>query len=494
MQSKDDAWQGVVTTDLLPNDVLLGRGTGPNEHAGNCLFRDEVESHKEAYISAPNKATEEEIVTDIISSIHQKRGRFLRKIEPQKDLKFPGKPVYEVVVERKVLAYKIKQAIRYSKRRDKKLEASQEVNKIKASAGSAQVDGNSEGAKSGSRTSSHLAPSGNLFGLNPNDLLSSESERLLLMAQNASTLPAGFAQSQFAASQRAQELIQRVRAQGQLSYPNTVYNLMPNPEPATNTLSPDVLDELAILHLQRTDPMAYQLVIDRRRQQQEVSQMESLTSWQHQQLGRDQHQLLRETNALLREPTVHTPSQSATVSDTIWNMARLNRRGSIDTSFTSQSSANSGVAAKSSEEPASKRHKKNWLIQFCLYMNPILDFAWQHTMVHLEREEFHGMTLILMIAVCHYDVIILTLLFDRTFVSYFVGYYRNNRTYITMHHCVSLFGLVYQRRLLFRSSVTDDRKRQVRSASKPIPYTNTYALYPLFACPRRLFYSSSIVR
>ncbi|CAJ1964552.1 unnamed protein product [Cylindrotheca closterium] len=368
--NEEEVSQRVATNDLLPNDVLLGRGTGPNEHLGNCLFRDEVESHKDAYVSAPDKATEDRIVDAIISSIYQNRGRFLKKMDSQQDLS--GKPVYEVVLDKKVLAYKIKQAIRYSKRKDKKFEASKDgkdgsESKPTIPDSSAQLQAS---------LSSPWSSRNDHFRTPPN-ALSSDSERLLLMAQNASVRTSGIAQqSQLSTAQQILAQQQRFSGSQALVLQNPLVGL----EQRSAALDSDTLDRLAILHLHRTDPVAAQLVLDRRRrqEQEQASQLDSLSLQQQLRFAAataatmmtEQHHLLQERNAPLGMPQVQqSPSRSAFAGSMRNPTAPMSpaagqqRQGLLGTSSsissTLQDDARKSITSEDSEESASKRRKTN---------------------------------------------------------------------------------------------------------------------------------------
>jgi hypothetical protein len=59
-----------LVTEVAAQDVLLGRGTGPNEHIGNCTFRDEVEKRKEAYSRADNRVLKEMLIRQTIALVN----------------------------------------------------------------------------------------------------------------------------------------------------------------------------------------------------------------------------------------------------------------------------------------------------------------------------------------------------------------------------------------------------------------------------------------
>ena len=107
---------GNAITSLNDNDVMLGRGTGPNEFIGNRRFRDLIEQRQEEYnsIRGPNKHAEKRLIAcEVIAQIHNLGGRFLKrvKIETPADGTLPE-------VEESVAVEKCQQALRdYRKQR-----------------------------------------------------------------------------------------------------------------------------------------------------------------------------------------------------------------------------------------------------------------------------------------------------------------------------------------------------------------------------------------
>lgn len=277
MQSKEGA-PIICTSEIFPNDVLLGRGTGPNEHMGNCIFREEVEKCREAYLSASvNKAREEQILDGIVSSIQQRGGRFLRKLDSQSDT--AGKTVYQVVIDKKVLAYKIKQAVRYSKRRDKKMEANSEWKKPEdvpndiASLGESSHSTSaallSRGRAAITMTNNPLSHAAAVKDPSPAAPLT-EAERRIYLAQQSSLSPFELAAAHQTTDLPAisqSQLRHQTFSQGNIS--NTNYLR----DPAANAISDEVLDHLALRYLQKVDPRASQLVLEQRRQKQQSLQL-----------------------------------------------------------------------------------------------------------------------------------------------------------------------------------------------------------------------------
>jgi hypothetical protein len=65
------------------DDVLFGRGTGPNEHLGNIRFRQMLLKQKKAYKKAKTSQEKSLIAYDIVAAVKAKKGRFL-KMTPKK--------------------------------------------------------------------------------------------------------------------------------------------------------------------------------------------------------------------------------------------------------------------------------------------------------------------------------------------------------------------------------------------------------------------------
>lgn len=80
--SSEEESDDFITT-LNPNDVLCGRGSGPNDHTGNVRFRSLVTSRKEEYLSTNNRQAKARIARDIIDGVYNATppGRFLRKAD-----------------------------------------------------------------------------------------------------------------------------------------------------------------------------------------------------------------------------------------------------------------------------------------------------------------------------------------------------------------------------------------------------------------------------
>jgi hypothetical protein len=101
--------------EVGPYDVLLGRGTGPNNNQGNVEFRISVEKVRDAYTSTPSRKSKNQIVQKTVEAIKAKRGRFLNKLT-KRQIKMAGmhqkKVLYEVATN-DIAVEKTKQALRY---------------------------------------------------------------------------------------------------------------------------------------------------------------------------------------------------------------------------------------------------------------------------------------------------------------------------------------------------------------------------------------------
>jgi len=104
-------------TQVYPNDVLFGRGSGPNDHEGNIKFREIVAERKAEYMSTNHRQTKANIAKEIVQTVLKANGRFLKKLEGG-DLQKFGFPssteVYQIVGDDTVME-KAKQALRQNR-------------------------------------------------------------------------------------------------------------------------------------------------------------------------------------------------------------------------------------------------------------------------------------------------------------------------------------------------------------------------------------------
>ena len=115
---------GDVIEALSQNDVLCGRGSGPNDHPGNVAFRQLILSRKAEYLSTSARAEKAKIASEIVAHVQKEldpSGRFLKKMGPAELLEKgfqEGQDVW-VVVDQDTALEKAKQALRQN--RDKPL-------------------------------------------------------------------------------------------------------------------------------------------------------------------------------------------------------------------------------------------------------------------------------------------------------------------------------------------------------------------------------------
>jgi len=103
--------------ELNHNDVLCGRGSGPNDRVGNIEFRNLVFTRKAEYLAAPSRDAKGRIASDIINAVRSRGGRFLKKISPEQAIKAGfkrGTAIYELADVATVLE-KTKQTLRQNR-------------------------------------------------------------------------------------------------------------------------------------------------------------------------------------------------------------------------------------------------------------------------------------------------------------------------------------------------------------------------------------------
>jgi hypothetical protein len=112
----------IVIRQLGPHDVLLGRGTGPNEAIGNIRFRESIRviiEHSD--IRKLDGSARAELTTLIVARIKEIGGKFVKKVSlgsASETAKGPSlESVYEEVCD-SVACAKVKQCIRHQLNRD----------------------------------------------------------------------------------------------------------------------------------------------------------------------------------------------------------------------------------------------------------------------------------------------------------------------------------------------------------------------------------------
>jgi hypothetical protein len=109
---KQASYDEDVVTGLKPDDVLLGRGIGPNEHQGNVKFREIVSSLRSEYLATNKRKAKDKIAHKAIQIIKTRKGRFLRKMNEPASKHVGAKDVY-VIADEKTAVEKTKQALRF---------------------------------------------------------------------------------------------------------------------------------------------------------------------------------------------------------------------------------------------------------------------------------------------------------------------------------------------------------------------------------------------
>lgn len=117
--------------ELNDNDVLLGRGNGPNHYEGNKRFRQLVESKKELY--SKSKRGEKAIISkQILETIHSRQGRFIKKTKKNKQACKERDDEWKEIIEEKALLEKISMAFRDALRTEKKKEDCSRKSKLQS--------------------------------------------------------------------------------------------------------------------------------------------------------------------------------------------------------------------------------------------------------------------------------------------------------------------------------------------------------------------------
>ena len=107
-------------TNLHDHDVVLGRGSGPNDRRGNINFRSLCKEKKIAYIEAKSRGEKGRIAADIVATVHSRGGKFVKKLSTEQArkagfaMKRGDADVYEVADEKTMLE-KTKQTLRQNR-------------------------------------------------------------------------------------------------------------------------------------------------------------------------------------------------------------------------------------------------------------------------------------------------------------------------------------------------------------------------------------------
>lgn len=107
-------------TTLNPNDVLCGRGSGPNDHSGNIKFRLLVNERKPEYLSTNNRQVKARIAREIMEHVLRLSppGRFLRKVDAASAKARGYRGDVWCCVDEETALEKAKQALRQNRGKD----------------------------------------------------------------------------------------------------------------------------------------------------------------------------------------------------------------------------------------------------------------------------------------------------------------------------------------------------------------------------------------
>ena len=114
-QNKAD--EEVIVSEVTVHDVLLGRGTGPNEHQGNKDLRSIVAKFQEEYDTSLSRKGRHHVAMKTLQEIKNKEGRFLERassLESSSGEDEDNGSVHYLQVNEKKAINKIKQAFRYN--------------------------------------------------------------------------------------------------------------------------------------------------------------------------------------------------------------------------------------------------------------------------------------------------------------------------------------------------------------------------------------------
>ncbi|KAL7499629.1 hypothetical protein ACHAWT_010326 [Skeletonema menzelii] len=106
-------------TELYDHDVVLGRGSGPNDRQGNINFRLLCQEKKIAYIEATSRDEKGRIAAGVVATVHDRGGRFLKRLtaEQAKDagVKMLGADAVYELADKQTILEKTKQTLRQNR-------------------------------------------------------------------------------------------------------------------------------------------------------------------------------------------------------------------------------------------------------------------------------------------------------------------------------------------------------------------------------------------
>ncbi|KAK1736574.1 hypothetical protein QTG54_012596 [Skeletonema marinoi] len=106
-------------TELRDHDVVLGRGSGPNDRQGNINFRSLCKDKKIAYIEATSRDEKGRIAADIVATVHGRGGRFLKRLTAEQaknvDVQLRGADAVYELADKQTILEKTKQTLRQNR-------------------------------------------------------------------------------------------------------------------------------------------------------------------------------------------------------------------------------------------------------------------------------------------------------------------------------------------------------------------------------------------
>ena len=163
---------------LNQNDVLCGRGSGPNDHRGNVKFRNLVYERRAEYLASTTRKAKGQIAQDIVDYVRtglNPPGRFLRKIDAKtaKSLGISRGAEVWVEVDDDTALEKAKQALRQNRDYSTNTKGNNNSN------GNSNVNGNNDSLKTQGNTERTL-----INDMTANDLLHQYSVPCSVPSQN----------------------------------------------------------------------------------------------------------------------------------------------------------------------------------------------------------------------------------------------------------------------------------------------------------------------
>lgn len=107
---RKDERNASIITDVTLDDVLLGRGNGVKNWAGNLRYRDLIRSNARSYVACQDRGQKDVIAHRVILQIEEPGGRFLKQLSCEIEGSLMG-ATWEKIPRDAALA-KVRQALR----------------------------------------------------------------------------------------------------------------------------------------------------------------------------------------------------------------------------------------------------------------------------------------------------------------------------------------------------------------------------------------------